>query len=141
MPQPRGAHLLISDKSTFSLSALRLRLSDFSGGLYPRIGWSEEFTSAVKHDLRILRTQKYVKKTETTKFSTLRIVKASVNSVLATPFLLYGAGKRHECPGFNETLMAISFHQTLTPYGSEQIHIHKELHNLLLFLQSPMNLI
>ena len=51
MPQPRGAHLLISDKSTFSLSALRLRLSDFSGGLYPRIGWSEEFTSAVKHDL------------------------------------------------------------------------------------------
>ena len=62
MPQPRGAHLLISDKSTFSLSALRLRLSDFSGGLYLRIGWSEELTSAVRNDLRILRTQKYVKK-------------------------------------------------------------------------------
>ena len=56
------------------------------------------------------------KKSETTKFATLRIVKASDISVLATPFLLYGAGKRHECPGFNETLMAISFHQTLTPY-------------------------
>ena len=62
MPQPRGAHLLISDKSTFSLSALRLRLSDFSGGLYPRIGWSEELTSAVRNDLRILQMQKYVKK-------------------------------------------------------------------------------
>ena len=29
MPQPRGAHLLFSDKPTFSMFALRLRLSDF----------------------------------------------------------------------------------------------------------------
>ena len=82
MPQPRGAHLLISDKSTFSLSALRLRLSDFSGGLYPRIGWSEEFTSAVKHDLRILIKRKVRKKSETTKFATLRNVKSSDFSCL-----------------------------------------------------------
>ncbi len=61
MPQPRGAHLLISDKPTFSMSALRLRLSDFSSGLYPRFGWSEGVISAVKHNLRILRTRRYVK--------------------------------------------------------------------------------
>ena len=69
------------------------------------------------------------KKTETTKFATLRIVKASDISVLATPFLLYGAGKRHECPGFNETLMAISFHQTLTPYWKNRsmlLHFQEE---------------
>ena len=69
------------------------------------------------------------KKTETTKFATLRIVKASVISVLATPFLLYGAGKRHECPGFNETLMSISFHQTLTPYWKNRsmlLHFQEE---------------
>ena len=116
MTQPRGAHLLFSDKSTFSLSALRLRLSDFSSGLYPIFEWFEGLTSTVKHDLRILIKRKVRKKSETTKFATLRIVKASVISVLATLFLLYGAGKRNECPGFNETLMAISFHQTLTPY-------------------------
>ena len=141
MPQPRGAHLLFSDKPTFLMSALRLRLSDFSSGLYPIFEWFEGLTSTVKHDLRILIKRKVRKKSETTKFATLRIVKASVISVLATPFLLYGAGKRNECPGSDETLMAFSFHKALTPYGSEQIHIHKELHNLLLFLQSPMNLI
>ena len=61
MPQPRGAHLLISDKPTFLMSALRLHLSDFSGGLYPIFGWSEVLTSAVRLDLRILRTRSYVK--------------------------------------------------------------------------------
>ena len=61
MPQPRGAHLLISDKPTFLMSTLRLRLSDFSSGLYPIFGWFEGLTSAVKHDLRILRTLRYAK--------------------------------------------------------------------------------
>ena len=82
MPQPRGAHLLISDKPTFLMSALRLRLSDFSSGLYPIFEWFEGLTSTVKHDLRILIKCKVRKKSETTKFATLRNVKSSDFSCL-----------------------------------------------------------